>query len=277
MTYKTILTVTGIDESDQDLKIAADLCKQIDAHLSVLAIALATPPIMTEVGMDAYIWAQERQPDLDRLKEREASVARFLAEAALSGDASSEYPDIAWADEVIARRARYADLVIAGPGLLASGDVKSKVVEGVLFHSGKPILLVPEGSRPTLKPKHVLVAWDSSLEASRALREALDVVAAADDVHVVMVEPLAGEFGQGSEPGADVATYLARHGAKVSVDRLPSSGHSIAEVLSRHAMDISADLIVMGAYGHSRMRERIFGGVTKSMLDQPPQPVLMAH
>jgi nucleotide-binding universal stress UspA family protein len=122
-----------------------------------------------------------------------------------------------------------------------------------------------------------MVAWDSSLEAARAVREALDMLVAADDVRLVLVDPVAGESGQGAEPGADAAAYLARHGVKVAVDRLPSSGQSVAAVLSRHAADMDAELMVMGAYGHSRLRERIFGGVTRSILDEPPLPIFMAR
>jgi nucleotide-binding universal stress UspA family protein len=277
MAYKTILTVTGIDQGDRDLNIAIELCGQIGAHLSVFAMALAVMPAMSDVAMNSYVWALEHQPDMDRLKARVASVTNLLAGSSVSADVSSDYPDTAWADEIVGRRARYADLVVVGPELLRAGTMKSKAVEGTLFWSGRPVLLVPEGSHPTLQPKRVLVAWDSSLEASRAVREAIEMLGGAESVHVCLVDPAAGEFHQGSEPGADVAAYLARHGAKVSVDRLPSSGRPIAEVLSRHAADVSADLIVMGAYGHSRLRERIFGGVTKSMLDQPPMPVLMAR
>jgi nucleotide-binding universal stress UspA family protein len=82
---------------------------------------------------------------------------------------------------------------------------------------------------------------------------------------------------RGAEPGADAAAYLVRHGAKVTIDRLPSSNHSVAEMLRQHAVDSSSELLVMGAYGHSRLRERIFGGVTKSMLEDPRLPILMAR
>ena len=93
---------------------------------------------------------------------------------------------------------------------------------------------------------------------------------------IVMVDPQPnGESG--AEPGADIAAYLARRGLKVTVDRLPSAGHLISDVLTQHAADMQADLIVMGAYGHSRLRERIFGGVTKSMLDKPPLPLFLAR
>src|SRR5690349_13963022 len=84
-------------------------------------------------------------------------------------------------------------------------------LEGVLFSSGKPLLLVPDGASPTLKPKHVLVAWDSRIEASRAVRESLEMLKGADDVHLVLVDPVQGEDQHGEEPGADAAAYLARH------------------------------------------------------------------
>ncbi|WP_245430100.1 universal stress protein [Mesorhizobium sp. WSM3859] len=161
--------------------------------------------------------------------------------------------------------------------MLASHTLKEKVIEGTLFSSGKPILLVPKGATVTLKPKRVLVAWDASLEASRALRESLDTLSGADEVRIVMVDPIEDERHHGAEPGADVATYLSRHGVKVTMDRLPSSTHSIADVLRQHAVDTGAELMVIGAYGHSRLRERIFGGVTRSMIENPGLPIIMAR
>ena len=278
MAFKTLLTVTGSELSDRDLRVAADLCDQIDAHLSVLVVALAAPPPVGEyAAMVSDVWLEQRQEDMKELQARTTAVSKFLAEVALSSDLSSEYQEIAWADEAIGRRARYADLTVVGPEMLARETLKDKVIEGALFSSGKPLLLVPEGSRPTLKPSRVMIAWDSRIEASRAVRESLEILTRAEEVRIVLVDPAEGESGHGAEPGADVATYLARHGAKVTVDRLPSQGKTIASVLRQHAVDTAAELLVMGAYGHSRLRERIFGGVTKSMLDSPPLPILMAR
>ncbi len=92
-----------------------------------------------------------------------------------------------------------------------------------------------------------------------------------------MVDPRASYGRNGEEPGADVAGYLVRHDVSVAVERLPSEGRSVDEVLNRYAQDASAELIVMGAYGHSRMRERVFGGVTQSMLETATVPLLMVH
>ncbi len=278
MAFKTVLTVSSPDFGDGDLKLAAALCEEVESHLAVLAMALAAPPPIGEyAAMVSDDWLQERQADMDRLQQRAASITTFLASSPVSSDVSSEYPEEAWADEAIGRRARYADIILLGPELLCHPLLKGKVLEGALFSSGKPLLMVPEGSHASLKPKRVMIAWDSRIEASNAVSHALDLLSSADDVHVVLVDPVEGDSEQGAEPGADIATYLARHGVKVTVDRLPSQGRTIAATLRQHAVDVSAELLVMGAYGHSRLRERIFGGVTKSIVDEPSLPVFMAR
>lgn len=275
---KTILTVTSPDLGDADLKLAATLCEEIEAHFAVLVLNMAAPPpIGGYAAIMSDAWLQERQADVNRLQERTVAVSDLLAASQISSDVSNEYPEEAWAHEVIGRRARYADLTVIGPELLSRGALKNKVVTGTLFSSGKPLLLVPQGSFPTLRPKRVLIAWDSRIEASNAVARSLDLLRTADDVRLVLVDPVEGEFGQGEEPGADAATYLARHGIKVTVDRRPSQGRSIAAVLRQHAIDTSAQLLIMGAYGHSRLSERILGGVTKTMIDEPPLPILMAR
>ncbi len=280
MAFKTILTVTGpeVAARDDDLKLAANLCEQAEAHLSVLVMALAAPPPIGEyAAVVSDSWLEEQQADLKQLNACKEETSAFVAARAVSSDVVGEYSEIVWADEMIGRRARYADLTLAGPALLSTETLRDKVIEGALFWSGKPLLLVPEGAQPTLEPKRVLVAWDTRIEATRAVREALDVLAAAEEVHVAMVDPVEGQRFHGEEPGADVATFLARHGVKVTVDRLPSENHSTADVLRRHAVDTDAQMLVMGAYGHSRLRERIFGGMTRSMLEDPSIPVFLAR
>ena len=278
MPFKTLLSVIGVDQSDRDLQTAIGLCQETGAHLSVLVVALAAPPPIGEyAAVVSDAWLEEREADMNRLRETATKMTARLADTDVSADVDSTYSEIAWADEVIGRRARYADLTVLGPDLLTGADLKDSALSGALFDSAKPVLIVPEGRAPTLRPKRVLVAWDSRPEAVRAVREALDLLTAAEDVRVVLVDPQASDLGNGPEPGADIATYLTRHGVKVSVDRLPSSGQSVATVLKQHATDMDADLIVMGGYGHSRLRERIFGGVTRSMLDEPVLPMLMAR
>lgn len=278
MPFRTLLSIAGENTGNEDLKLAAGLCEEIGAHLSVVVVAMAAPPPIGQVAaMLSDDWLEERQGDLARLSARADDISKLLNRMSISADLTCEYQEQAWTDEAIGRRARYVDLTVLGPGLLARNLLREKAAEGALFHSGKPLLLVPAEAKPTLTPKRVMVAWDASLEATRAVREALDILAGSEEVRVAIVDPVESAFGHGEEPGADVAAFLARHGAKVIVDRLPSEDRSIAEVLRRHSADCAAEMLVMGAYGHSRLRQRMLGGVTRSMLEEPPLPILMAR
>jgi len=123
----------------------------------------------------------------------------------------------------------------------------------------------------------VLIAWDAGVEAARAVRDALPLLRRADTVEVAVFDPERGRREHGEQPGADVALYLARHGVKVSVARQSGADFEVgAQILSR-AADTGADLIVMGAYGHSRVRELVLGGVTRTILESMTVPVLMSH
>jgi nucleotide-binding universal stress UspA family protein len=278
MSFKSILCVIGVKQSDRDIQDAVKLCTEINAHLSILIVALAAPPPMGKHATAlSGSWLEERAAGFARLKARVERVTALAAKTALSCDVDSEYPEFASADRVIGRRARYADLTVVGADLLEDSDLKGPAIDGGLFESGRPLLIVPAGSKPTLQPKNVLLAWDARVEAARAAHEAIELLAGAVYVHVTLVDPESAFGRDGPEPGADIGAYLARHGVKVIVDRLPSAGQAIADVLRQHAVDICADMIVMGAYGHSRLRERIFGGITRSMIDEPPLAVFMAH
>ena len=278
MSFKTILCIVGMKVGDTDLKLATNLCVENNAHLSILVISLVSPPPIGDYASTiSDAWLEERQQDLQQLEKRTKKIKMFLNEAGIPASVSSEYAEFVSAAGEIGRHARYSDLTFVGPEVLKSEVLKSKVVEGALFESGRPVLIAPSGTTPTLTPKHVLLAWDSGVEAARAAREALVMLIGADDVHVTVVDPDTSSAMNGPEPGADVGAYLARHGVKVIVDRLPSGGIPVADVLNQHAVDIAADLMVMGGYGHSRLRERVFGGVTKSMIDAPKFPILMAR
>ena len=278
MSFRTVLTIAGLAQDKSALQRAATLCEEAHAHMSVLVMALAAPPPVGEyAAVVSEAWMEERQADIEQLQASVEAVSGYLAKTTLSADVASEYSEVAWADEAVGRRGRYADISVIWPELPAGETLRRKAIEGALFSSGRPLLLLPEGAPATLSPKRIMIAWDSRIEAARAVRESLGMLEGADEVRLVLVDPGEGADSHGSEPGADAAAYLARHGAKVTVDRLPGQGHSVAEILRRHAVDCAADLLVMGAYGHSRMRERVFGGVTESMLEEPPLPILMAR
>lgn len=278
MSYKTILSVTGIHQSDDDLRAAAELCASAGAHLSALVVALSvSPPIGEYAAAVSVDWLDERNREIATLDQRAEDARALLAKTGISYDVDTIYTEVAWSDEEIGERASYADISILGPGLKLDPELRARAIDGCLFKSARPVLLVPSNRKPTLSPKTVILAWDSRLEAARAAREAIDIMKDADEVHVTLVDPRASSARNGEEPGADVAAYLARHGVEVTVDRLAGGGRPVEEVLTQHALDVSADLMVMGGYGHSRVREWIFGGVTRAILKFPRVPVLITH
>lgn len=173
----------------------------------------------------------------------------------------------------VAQQARCADLFIATrPYGAAKVADWSDLVEAVLFGSGRALLLVPPG-RPRQGPvETVLVAWNGSREAARALREGMDFIAKAARTVVLIVDPPSDP-----KPGADVKAHLARHNVVAEVVTTESDGRPIADVVLDEARRISADLLIMGAYGHTRLREQVFGGATRDMLTGSESPILVAH
>jgi nucleotide-binding universal stress UspA family protein len=278
MSFKTILSVVDMRQSAVDVEIATALCTELTAHLKLLIVSLeATSPVGEYSVVESSIWVEERERNIKKLEAEAQALKDLLQRKEISYEVESLWLDSAYADADIGNYARYSDLVVVGPSLFGADDeLKWHTVNAALFEAMRPVLIVPDKNIPSLKPKTVLLAWDSTLEASRGAREALDIMAGAE-VHITLVDPNASYGRNGAEPGADIALYLARHDVNAIVDRLPSAGRDISDVLNQHAIDISADLIVMGGYGHSRLRERIFGGVTRTMIKSSKLPVLMAR
>jgi nucleotide-binding universal stress UspA family protein len=277
MQAKTILSIIGVNQNDDDLHSAIELCRASKAHLSVLVTALAAPPIGGYGEVTSTAWLEERERQTGALRRKVAATKTILQADDISFEVGRLFTEYGWAENEIGQLARYVDLTLIGGGFLTQDDMRQEILNGALFQSPAPILLVPKGYPASLRPKTVLIGWDSRNEASLTVRAAMEQLTAADNVCVAMVDPSATIGSNGEEPGADVATFLARHGIRVSVDVLPSGGRAVADVLRQHAIDIGAELIVMGAYGHSRMREWLFGGTTRSMLEQTPVPLMMTR
>jgi len=167
---------------------------------------------------------------------------------------------------------KYSDLVIASehelPGFWTP--------EAMLRKTGIPVLILPDRWNATGRMDRIVMAWNASQEARRAISDALPLLSLARIVHIVVVDARSGD-PHGEEPGADAATFLARHGVDAVVERLESGSSSVAETLRRFAEQAKADLMVIGAYSHSRTREMIFGGVTRSMLKSVRTPLLIAR
>ncbi len=182
---------------------------------------------------------------------------------------------VSGAADQIGRLARRFDLAVVGQPRRDEGMPEEVLDEGVLFESGRPVLFVPFIQKDALKLDHVMVCWDGSRAATRAIGDAIPFLEKAKQVDVVIV---AAKQAKADEvAGADLAQHLARHGIKVDVKRITSPDIDTASTILSYAADASTDLIVMGGYGHSRLREFILGGVTHALLDSMTVPVLMSH
>lgn len=278
MGFRTVFLAMSASQDDSEIERAAAICEALDAHLSVLVVAVAPPPPASPYGVVSNdVWAGEIREGQENVQLRAEAIAASLSERGLSVSVEGQYVDRGTVSTLAARFARYADLTIVPTAAEGFESVQSWVMNGALFESGRPIVLLPPGQTTFPKVKRVMVAWDASVEAAKAVRDAIGLMQAASSVEVVLIDPVPSYEGHGPEPGADIAAYLARHGLHPTVHRLPREGMDIGEILCRTARDLDCDLIVMGGFGHSRLRQRIFGGTTATMMKQAPVPVLMAH
>ncbi len=278
MPFKTILLVVGVNQGDEEIERAAAIAAGLGSHLSVLVLGIAPPPPSSPYGVVSNdIWASEIQEGQAEAQVRAAQIEGWLAKRGAPGSVEAQYIDRATVTTLVARFARYADATLIPPQAEDVDVAIDWVTNGALFESGRPVILLPEGAFRFPQVDCAMIAWDASVEASKAVRDAIELMKGTKTVHAVLVDPVPSFDGHGAEPGADLAAYLARHGISVTVHRLPSEGRDVASVLMRQATDFDVDLVVMGGFGHSRLRQRIFGGTTLSTVKAHTVPVLMSH
>ena len=279
MAYKDLLVhVDDTKGCAARLQAAVDLAAAHEAHLTGVYIIADPSPAVFATG---HVPPEGLGSMQQRARERaEAALARF-AEVAGRNQISFEtridrvlYTEVV---DALATNARYADLAIVGQADPDDPEGPRYLPEGVTLGSGRPSLVIPYiGPAPTLGQR-VTIAWNAGGEAARAVNDALPILAGAQAVDVVTVNPSEAPFGHGEEPGADIALHLARHGVKVEVQRIDTRDLDVANAILSHVADRGSDLLVMGAYGHSRLRELVLGGVTRTILHDMTVPVLIAH
>ncbi|MBC3874941.1 universal stress protein [Undibacterium flavidum] len=279
MTYKTILV--HVDESKNSLKrtqLAHQIASQFDAHLTGIALTGISRYIFesTDLGVgDPNIMLH-----LSALRERaEKAIEHFKQTSAGLGIATTEC--LIANDEAnggLGLRARYSDLIIIGQTNRdePSPSVMSDFPEFMVVNSGRPVLVVPHSSEAQSFGENTVIAWDGSREAARALTDAIPLLRLSKSVQVLIINPEKQGEAHGEEPGADIALYLARHGIKIEVATRFGTHGTGATILAA-CKELGADLLVMGGYGHSRFREMIMGGTTRTILEKMTIPVLMSH
>ena len=267
-------------ESAARLELAAALAARHGAHLVGLHASEARMP----AGLTADAGGAALGLVMARLREEdaaEAAAARAGFEDRIRRDGlSGEWRVVRGrAVENLAMQARHADLTILGqprPGREGARFAED-LLEGALFASGRPVLMVPYAGHFGAVGARVLIGWNATREAARAVADAMPFLTTAAEVVVLAINPSPGLEGHGEQPAADMAQHLARHGVKATAQQVLAHDVPEADVLLNCAADLGADLIVMGAYGHSRLRQMVFGGVTRGILARMTVPVLLSH
>lgn len=255
---------------------AISVASTFGAHLTGISYAYepVLPPTLMGGIPAEVITAQRAESE----KAANATIERFeqaANRAGVSADSRALSASLAGASDLFGRIARRFDVSVVGQAEPDKVAPEELIIEAALFESGRPVIVVPYIQKDGLKLDRVMVCWDASRTAARALGDAIPFLMRAKSIDVVMV---ASERAKSDEiPGADIAHHLARHGLTVDVKRIVTGGTDVPSTILSYAADASADFIVMGGYGHSRLREFILGGATRGILSSMTVPALMSH
>lgn len=278
MSYKTILVHCDADPKvSHRLAVAVDLAQRHGAYVAGVHIQ---EPFDMPAFFDGAVPTKELLASWEQAAEKDQAAAKAAFDKALKGThLASEWRTVRGPMvEELAVQARYADLVVVG-----QADSESPLLtpeglpESVVLGTGRPALVVPHIGAPPRLGRSVMLCWNASRESARAASDALPFLKAAEKVVVLVVDPRSSTDGHGPEPGADVAAWLARHGVKVTVQRDVAPDIDVGDVILSRAADHDVDLIVMGLYGHSRFREMVLGGASRTLLSSMTVPVFISH
>lgn len=277
MQIKDIAVCVFDAEGDMNALTLAQAIAGAGAHVSCSAIGiLQTSVLYNEFGMAAaYVEQLDREKEL--VGEFQKTVREKLARDFPETELRCHQVYSSGLEPLVAQIGRHADLtVIRSPGVPGS-PVHDQAVEAALLGSGRPVLVVPAQRTTGTVGQNILVGWDASREAARAVHDALLLAGPQARITVVTVDARPGSRDHGEAPGLDIATHLARHGLQVDVRNEAGLGQPVHEILVRAARDTGADLMVMGGYRHSRLQQTLFGGVTRSLIGQAEIPLMMSH
>jgi nucleotide-binding universal stress UspA family protein len=275
--YKDLLLeVDGSDAAAHRIDYALRLAQRFDAHLTGLCLikTLALPPAVgtyMTADLEAQILAEEN-------KRSEEALDRFRKAVSAEDIEFDTRTDRGTPNEhagIVSLHGRYADLTIIGQP--DPDDIAASLDPGdVVMAAGGPVMIVPHIGTPETTGEKVMIAWNASRESARAVKDSMPLLERAKSVEVVCFRP-ERDGSHGELPGADIGLHLSRHDISVDVQVLEGSGIDVGNALLSHISDRGSDLLVMGCYGHSRLREAVLGGATRTILGSMTVPVLTVH
>lgn len=277
--WKNITTVVRDLSVDGDhLEVAAGLAERFGGHLHVIALAMDRVTMGAFYAGGAGMTLETNFAEAaEAAREAKAAVEDRLARRMVSWDIGTVVAQIGALGHVVGQHAFLADVVVLPKPYGESRTVEDvAILEACLFSTRTPVLVVPPGMTAVERPATAVVAWNHSHEALAAIRGAMPLLVDADFVEIVVIDP-PEHAPDRSDPGGPLAEMMSRHGIHADIAVLARTLPRVSDVICRHTRDKGGDLVVMGAYGHSRFRESILGGATRNMLEQAEVPVLMAH
>ena len=256
---------------------AVTIAESFDAHVAGVAFAYAPDfpgYAMLQIPPEivAQMTAESEKAALAAIERFDAAARRSLvaAEHRLLKTIGASAPLIL---SMLARRFDLSVFMQSEPAGVDNDDM----IEASLFESGRPLIVVPYIQKEGLKLDHVVCCWDGSRAAARAINDGLPLLVKATMVDLLIVVNEKTKSGQNEIRGAEIAKHLARHGVKVQIVTVPAADIDVSNAILSYVADVSGTLIVMGGYGHARLREMILGGVTRGMLRSMTVPVFMSH
>jgi nucleotide-binding universal stress UspA family protein len=276
MIKDVVVNLSGGETRDVSAHYAISMAKAYGAH--VVGVAFVYEPVIPGSllgGIPTDLIEVQRE---ENAKSAKAAVAEFEA-SARSAEVSAETrlldASVAGASDLFGRIARRFDVAVVGQAHREQGVSEELLIEGALFGSGRPVVVVPQTQTEPLKLDTVMICWDGSRPAARAIGDSIPLLQRAKAIEIVVVTSERDKSGEIT--GANMKRHLARHGITVEIKRIAAGNADVQAAILAHAKDSSADFLVMGGYGHSRLREFILGGVTRGILKSMPVPVLMSH
>lgn len=267
-----VLAVVTSSKQESVFAMADCLAAKSGGHVTVLYLARQPEPLDANIYYAASLWAELLEEARKSFAVERAAIEKRLTRMQSRAEVRQEEVLAATVEGVVSRHAMHADLCVLP---MLADEALSIAFEGALFGSGRPVLLAPAAWSEGPLGRNIAIAWKAKREAARALGDALPFLPEAEKITVITVDAHPDGYGEG--PGRDICTHLARKGLDVELRNVDGGGRPAETAILHEARALDADLIVLGGYGHSRVREYVFGGVTRALTRTSTIPLLLSH